>query len=46
MGSSAAHGQSPAGVLAACKMFAQGAYGGDYAVTADGPSGYFDGSWK
>jgi len=27
-------------------MFAQGAYGGDYAVTADGPSGYFDGSWK
>ena len=39
-------GQSPAGVLAACKMFAQGAYRGDYAVTADGPSGYFDASWK
>ena len=39
-------GQSPAGLLAACKMFAQGAYGGDYTVTAKGPSGYFDGHWK
>ena len=39
-------GQTPAGVLAACKLFAQGNFRGDYAVTPDGPAGYFDGSWE
>ncbi|KKM73135.1 hypothetical protein LCGC14_1413520, partial [marine sediment metagenome] len=34
-------GHSPKAVLAACKMFAQGKYGGDYTLTAGKASGVF-----
>jgi pimeloyl-ACP methyl ester carboxylesterase len=39
-------GQSDAGVLAACRMFEQDKYSGDYTVTGDGPRGTFDSYWR
>jgi hypothetical protein len=39
-------GQSDAGVLAACRMFEQEKYGGDYTITGDGPRGTFDAYWR